>query len=187
MTQDIAKALVGGLIGLFSTLLTKWAAELGEAHRIEARLKRIDEATKHVAFWELWLRTQSVVRSAEEMCDLKAMAQKELDGASQLVVAVHHEMQPENTQHRVSPSALRRAVLLYAPARQRAWIPRVFFYFSTLYFIGIVVSSVILMASTPGFGFTDILQELIIVIIVGAFAWLFRLLSMRFDDPRTAF
>jgi hypothetical protein len=129
--------LAAGALGLIGTLLTLAAGWLKERENSAKRSQRLDEAIKRVTFWEGWLKAIEPLDSGSEAAVWKDRARKQILSASDAIeLLLHDDAIPKNLAKKEEDFLLwrqelpwwRRWLLLYKPARERAWIPRAIFY-----------------------------------------------------------
>jgi hypothetical protein len=171
-------ALVGGAFGIASTvipILDRWVRDRTAKERISQDLEQL---TKRVAFWDAWFKAGTMVTAPDELSRMKATVQRELEE-----LAVVYSSQPLLAARAtfaavqiVPKSAIRRLFLIYAPKRQIAWIPRVFFYVFSAYFLAAV-------AVLPKTGGIDDPLVWALLLLLVSFSWLFRYLSLRMQGP----
>jgi hypothetical protein len=186
MRQEVVRALAGGAVGLASTFIVFFAGLLRERSATRRREKAVDDLTKHVAFWDSWLRAYSQAQSPERLDLLKGAAESELSAAAEAFLRIRPSLTElsHSAIVRAPRSKLRRALLIYYPPRKRAWMPRAFFYLSSLYFIGVLLSLLLLLPTAPGTSLRSMqLGELILtLVIVLALIFLFRRLAVRLEE-----
>jgi hypothetical protein len=151
-SDDVKKGLIAGAFGLAGTLIPvvlSWSRDRDVA---STRQRKIDEATKRVAFWDQWLKLCSQVESP----DCKTAAErvhKELALLGEIIqndsllahnqISTQQEKSSAFTKQISTMPAWRRIFLLYWPERSLAWFPRLLFYtgiFSFFFFGAIQVS-----------------------------------------------
>ena len=148
-SDDVKKGLIAGAFGLVGTLLPvalSWSRDRDVA---STRQRKIDEATKRVAFWDQWLKLCSQVESPD--CQTAAQrVHKELALLGDIIqndsLLAHNQISTQQEKssaftHQVNTlPAWRRLLLLYRPERSLAWFPRLLFYtgiLSIFFFIAI--------------------------------------------------
>lgn len=148
LSADVQRGLVAGAFGLAGTLIPAVVSWSHDRDAASARLRKLDEATKKVAFWEQWLKlsTQtcepanrdSILRVQKELALLAEL----LENDSTLAQAAMLKQRSKSTEFQQKVNAMplwRRLLLLYKPARSLAWIPRLFF------FIGLILALILLI------------------------------------------
>jgi hypothetical protein len=187
MSDDLSKILTAAIAGLAGTLIPAFVAWRHERDANAARMRKLDEAIKRVAFWDQWLRVSVQLSSPADIERLHKIEReltalgliletdaelfsKKITVQRNVVAEFHH------TIHAL-PS-WRRALLLYAPERTLAWFPRILFYagFPAFFLIAMVGTDLRADRSTViGALFMDFI--LIVWIIV------FRSLSRWLEGP----
>lgn len=137
ISDDVKKGLIAGAFGLAGTLIPVALSWSRDRDAASTRQRKIDEATKRVAFWDQWLKLYSQVESPSGETAAQRV-QKELALLGDIIendsLLAHTQIsrQQEKTSRfteRVSTlSAWRRLFLLYRPERSLAWFPRLLFY-----------------------------------------------------------
>jgi hypothetical protein len=138
MNPETKRALMAGCFAIAGTLipiLTSWTKDRDTATQ---RSKQLDEATKRIQFWDQWLKLSTSIGDAEGAA-ARQRVQHELDMLCQLLAGASAQLHIEQAvvQNRTtifqaklnSLSFPRRVLLLYAPARSIAWLPRIFYFF----------------------------------------------------------
>jgi hypothetical protein len=138
MNPDTKRALMAGCFAIAGTLIpiiTSWTKDRDTATQ---RSKQLDEATKRVQFWDQWLKLSTTIGDAEGAA-ARQRVQHELDMLCQLLAGASAQLHIEQAvvQNRTTIfetklkglSLPRRLLLLYAPARGIAWLPRIFYFF----------------------------------------------------------
>ena len=77
ISDDVKKGLIAGAFGLAGTLIPVVLSWSRDRDAASTRQRKIDEATKRIAFWEQWLKLSSQVESPDGQ-DCAQRVQKEL-------------------------------------------------------------------------------------------------------------
>jgi hypothetical protein len=147
-SDDVKKGLIAGAFGLAGTLIPvalSWSRDRDVA---STRQRKIDEATKRVAFWDQWLKLCSQVESPD--CQTASQrVHKELALLGDIIqsdsLLAHTQLSTQQEKssaftHQVNTlPAWRRILLFYTPERSLAWFPRLLFYAGILSFIFFVI------------------------------------------------
>ena len=157
---DVKKGLIVGAFGLVGTLIPvalSWSRDRDVA---TTRQRRIDEATKRVAFWDQWLKLYSQVESPSGETAAQRV-QKELTMLGEIIendslvahaqISKLEEKTSKFTQQINTLPGWRRLLLFYKPERSLAWFPRLLFYFGVLcffLFIAVQISEIYKSGST---------------------------------------
>jgi hypothetical protein len=186
-SDDVQKGLIAGAFGLAGTLIPAIVSWSHDRDAASARLRKLDEATKKVAFWEQWLKlsTQicdpgnrdSIDRVQKELALLAEILESDSRVAQAEMLKQHGKSTAFQKKVQIMPF-WRRFLLLYKPARSLAWFPRLFF------FIGLFFAIILLFTLfDPAKEFS--LRDLSIVEFM-LFIWMaiFRSLSQWFEQPR---
>ncbi len=149
---DVKKGLIAGAFGLAGTLIPVALSWSRDRDAASTRQRRIDEATKRVAFWDQWLKLSSQVDSPSGQTAVQRV-QKELAILGEIIendsLLAHTQIsrQQENTSRFVERinvlSRWRKILLLYRPERSLAWFPRLLFYaglMSMILFVAVQIS-----------------------------------------------
>jgi hypothetical protein len=136
-SDDVQKGLIAGAFGLVGTLIPVFLSWSHDKDAVSSRMRKLDEATKKVAFWEQWLRLSQLIcdpDSQEHIIRVK----KELGLLAEVLEADSHFAQIEMLRQHGRSTAFeekvqvlpfwRRLLLFYKPARSLAWFPRLFFF-----------------------------------------------------------
>jgi hypothetical protein len=182
MNPEILKTIFSGAIAVSSTLLTIGISWLRDRGANQQRAKLLEEVTKSIAFWELWLKAQQLARTTDELAEVRQTAQRELDYASQQIVGLRVQgFQAESTDiFRLPSSRLRRLLLLYRPRGGVGWVPRILFYSFVIYFWAFVIA----MDVRVGVPFTASEVAILLILFVGISA-VFRSLTVWLDRAPT--
>ncbi len=117
MDKEVVLALAGpiitALLGASGFWLQEWRQGRDSSFRRRQTLARSSEM---VQFIEHWVRAQQQVRAGEELRDVHAAAQRQLDWAYAAVAQLPEEERPRQRL------TLRRALLWYRPRSLHAWI-----------------------------------------------------------------
>jgi hypothetical protein len=170
----LAIAVVGGIFGVVAALVPvvdNWLRGRGVQQQAA---RNLEYASKKVAFWKDWLGASSVTASAEELQEVRKLAAVNL-----AEIARRQEVRPQEPIQAHSPpsSWIRKALLLYWPARLSAWIPRICFYAFLGYFL-IATLNLCLEGA-----YKDILVW-VLLLVIASFTTLFRHLAIRVDGLR---
>jgi hypothetical protein len=142
LSDDVVKGLVVGslaLLGSLATLLVTW---LRDRDAIAIRSKRIEDATKRVAFWDGWLRAIEPLTPDSEKLLQKEHVYRQLLAASAQIedlfattdrLRARVKAYREFEKYRNNLPWFRRWFLLYKPPTVRAWIGRIILYAYTLF------------------------------------------------------
>lgn len=139
--SDVVGGMVVGAFGLVGTLASLCVSWLRDRDAVSQRSKQLEEATKRIQFWDQWLKLSTTVDDAA--LDLaRKRVQQELATLCQILGGESASFHQEISQQQSKVSAfqeklhklsfLRHTLLLYRPARQLAWVPRIFFFFFIL-------------------------------------------------------
>jgi hypothetical protein len=185
-SDDVQKGLVAGAFGLVGTLIPAAVAWSRDRDAASARIRKLDEATKKVAFWEQWLKlsTQtcdpanldSVARVQKELSLLAEMLENDSVGA-QAAMIKQRGKSTEFQQKVHSMPYWRRLLLLYKPARSLAWFPRLFF------FSGLILAFVLLLTLADPTKTFPVKDLLIVEFMLLVWMAIFRSLSQWFEQP----
>jgi hypothetical protein len=185
-SDDVQRGLVAGAFGLVGTLVPAVISWSHDRDAASARLRKLDEATKKVAFWEQWLKLSTQICGPDDG-DCIARVRKELallaellENDSTLAQADMVKQRGRSTEFQEKVHAMstwRRLLLLYKPARALAWVPRLFF------FMGFFLAALMLFTlldSTHEFSYKDLA-----IVEVMLFIWMaiFRSLSQWLEQP----
>ena len=183
-SDDVQKGLVAGAFGLVGTLIPAAVAWSRDRDAASARIRKLDEATKKVAFWEQWLKlsTQtcdpanldSVARVQKELSLLAEMLENDSVGA-QAAMIKQRGKSTEFQQKVHSMPYWRRLLLLYKPARSLAWFPRLFF------FSGLILAFVLLLTLADPTKTFPVKDLLIVEFMLLVWMAIFRSLSQWFE------
>ncbi len=188
-SADVQKGLIAGAFGLAGTLVPAIITWSHERDAASARNRKLDEATKKIAFWEQWLKLSSQICEPSNS-DSATRVQKELNLLAEMLANDSEAAQSEMIRQRGKTTAfqqkvhsmpfLRRCLLLYKPARGLAWFPRLFF------FIGLFLALLMLFTlfdPTAEFGRKDLAIVEFMLFIWMAIFWY---LSKWFEQPHTS-
>lgn len=181
---DVKKGLIAGAFGLAGTLIPVALSWSRDRDAASTRQRRIDEATKRVAFWDQWLKLSSQVESPSGQTAVQRV-QKELAILGEIIendsLLTHTQIsrQQEKTSKftkRVSILPVwRRLLLLYWPERSLAWFPRFLFYGGFLSFIFFLLIQLNERSNLEGFT--------IIELMTLVWMFVFRYLSRFLEQP----
>jgi hypothetical protein len=135
--DDLVKGIAAGVLGLVGSLASLLFAWLKERDVLAKRAAAIETAVNRLAFWDMWLKNVVLLHADSELADRQSEAKRQLDALANEVDELYSLKRVNGKRHdliaafdakkaRISP--IGRALLLYRPARPRAWIPRAFFY-----------------------------------------------------------
>jgi len=65
ISDDVKKGLIAGAFGLAGTLIPVVLSWSRDRDAASTRQRKIDEATKRIAFWEQWLKLSAQVESPD--------------------------------------------------------------------------------------------------------------------------
>jgi hypothetical protein len=183
-TDDVKKGLVAGAFGLAGTLIpvvVSWSRDRDVA---SARLRKLEEATKRVMFWDQWLKLSTQIENPSDPACLQRV-QKELTLLRDIIegdaLLAHAQMsKQQNTTSEFTGkirglSSVRKLLLLYRPERSLAWFPRLLFYVGVVTFILIALSQISDKSNLEGF--------LLIELMVLTWIFVFRYLSRWLEQP----
>lgn len=179
--HDIRPILLAGCFGLAGTLIPIFISWSKERDVVSQRSRQLDEAIRRVQFWDQWLKLSTVIGDpADDIA--RQRVQHELEMLCQLLGGASAQLHSEQVVLQDSTTAfqtklknmsfIRRLLLLYKPARNIAWIPRVFFFFF------------IAMASLVSLVAFEKTSNLYVAIFMLLIASLFRWLSLWIERPR---
>ena len=181
-TEKIIEAAVAGLVG---TLIPAFIAWSHDRDANAARMRKLDEAIKRVAFWDAWLKVSVQLSTTSDVERMRKIEQEmaalghalEMDSqAFQQEVAQQQTVVKKFAQTRHALPAWRRALLLYAPKRMLAWFPRLLFY------VGMVTLMITLLVLA--FDRTQMLGGVLVVILEVGWCFLFYSLSRWLEQPQ---
>jgi hypothetical protein len=185
-SDDVQKGLVAGAFGLVGTLIPAAVAWSRDRDAASSRMRKLDEATKKVAFWEQWLKlsaqtcdpanADSVARVQKELTLLAEMLENDSVQA-QAAMLKQRGKSTEFQQKVHSMPYWRRLLLLYKPARSLAWFPRLFF------FAGLLLAFVLLITLADPAKTFPVKDLLIVESMLLVWMALFRSLSQWFEQP----
>ncbi len=188
-SADVQKGLIAGAFGLAGTLIPAAISWSHDRDAASARIRKLDEATKKVAFWEQWLKLSTQICEPANS-DCAARVQKELSLLAEMLENDSQAAQVQMLRQRGRSNAfqekvhsmplLRRLLLLYKPARALAWFPRLFF------FVGLILALFMLFSlfdQTKEFGPKDLAIVEFMLLIWMAIFWY---LSKWFEQPHTS-
>lgn len=183
-SDDVKKGLIAGAFGLAGTLIPVVLSWSRDRDAASTRQRKIDEATKRVAFWDQWLKLSSQVEPPSGQTAAQRV-QKELAMLGDIIesdsLLAHTQIsrQQEKTSKftkRVSVLPLwRRLLLLYWPERSLAWFPRFLFYGGFLTFITFLIFQLSDRSNLEGF--------LIVEFMALVWMFVFRYLSRFLEQP----
>ena len=187
MSKEVEQGLVVGIFGLMGTLVPAALAWSRERDVASARVRRLEEATKRVVFWDQWLKLSGQLPTlcAPEITDRVrnelTMLCSMIESDSLVAHAAASSQQAQRTQftQKIHTMPLwRRALLFYKPDRSLAYFPRFMF------FLGITTTVLVLavQASTQG----DKEGFYIILFLLVAWILVFRYLSSWLEQPHGA-
>jgi hypothetical protein len=184
LTVDIEKGLIAGAFGLAGTLIPVIVSWSRDRDIASARLRKLEEATKRVVFWDQWLKLSCQVQTPSAPECLQRV-QKELDLLRDIIEgdALFAHAQMSKQQDRKSQFTgrilalpfLRRLFLLYKPERTLAWFPRFLFYTGIATLIVVALAQIQDKSNLEGFLIVELM--LLVWIVV------FRYLSRWLEEP----
>ena len=185
-SDDVQKGLVAGAFGLIGTLIPAAVAWSRDRDAASARIRKLDEATKKVAFWEQWLKLSTQTCDPANL-DSVARVQKELsllaemlENDSVVAQAAMIKQRGKSTEFQQKVHSMpywRRLLLLYKPARSLAWFPRLFF------FSGLILAFVLLLTLADPTKTFPVKDLLIVEFMLLVWMAIFRSLSQWFEQP----
>ena len=188
-SADVQKGLIAGAFGLAGTLIPAAISWSHDRDAASARIRKLDEGTKKVAFWEQWLKLSTQICEPANS-DCAARVQKELSLLAEMLENDSQAAQVQMLRQRGKSNAFqekvhsmpffRRLLLLYKPARALAWFPRLFF------FVGLIIAVFMLFSlfdQTKEFGPKDLAIVEFMLLIWMAIFWY---LSKWFEQPHTS-
>jgi hypothetical protein len=143
ISDDVKRGLIAGAFGLAGTLIPVVLSWSRDRDAASSRQRKIDEATKRIAFWEQWLKLSAQVESpdgqgcAQRVQKELAMLGDIIERDSLLAHTQSSKLQEKTskfTEHINVLPAWRRLLLFYRPERSLAWFPRLLFYAGVLSF-----------------------------------------------------
>jgi hypothetical protein len=186
LSDDVKRGLIAGAFGLAGTLIPVVLSWSRDRDAASTRQRKIDEATKRVAFWDQWLKLSSQFESTSGQRVQKELAMLgDIIESDSLLAHTQISRQQEKTSkftERVSTlPAWRRLLLLYRPERSLAWFPRLLFYsglLSIVLFIAVQFSEFREHNSSSALGGLFIFEFMAIV-----WCTVFRYLSRFLEQP----
>jgi len=186
-TEDVRKGLVAGAFGLAGTLIPVFLSWSRDRDVASARLRKLEEATKRVAFWDQWYKLSTQIKEPSDFTTQQAV-QKELallrniiEGDALLAHAQLSKQQSKTSAFSGKILALpfwRKLLLLYRPARSLAWFPRILFY------VGVVSSLLLCLVQISE---KSNLEGFLLLEIMGlVWIFVFRYLSRWLEEPHGA-
>jgi hypothetical protein len=186
LSEDVQKGMVAGAFGLVGTFIPAAVAWSRDRDAASARIRKLDEATKKVAFWEQWLKLSTQTCDPANL-DSVARVQKELtllaemlENDSVVAQAAMIKQRGKSTEFQQKVHAMpywRRFLLLYKPARSLAWFPRLFF------FGGLLLALILLITLFDPAKTFPLKDLLIIESMLIVWMAIFRSLSQWFEQP----
>ena len=183
-SDDVKKGLIAGAFGLAGTLVPVVLSWSRDRDAASTRQRKIDEATKRVAFWDQWLKLYSQVESPSGQTAAQRV-QKELALLGDIIerdsflahtqISTQQEKTSKFTEQVSTLPAWRRLLLLYRPERSLAWFPRLLFYGGLLTFIFFLLFGLIDRSNFEG--------SLIIEFMALVWMFVFRYLSRFLEQP----
>jgi hypothetical protein len=183
-SDDVKKGLIAGAFGLAGTLVPVVLSWSRDRDAASTRQRKIDEATKRVAFWDQWLKLYSHVESPSGQTAAQRV-QKELALLGDIIesdsllahtqISRQQEKTSKFTEQVSTLPAWRRLLLLYRPERSLAWFPRLLFYGGLLTFIFFLSFGLIDRSNFEG--------TLIIEFMALVWMFVFRYLSRFLEQP----
>jgi hypothetical protein len=186
-TEDVQKGLVAGAFGLAGTLIPVTLSWSRDRDMASARLRKLEEATKRVAFWDQWYKLSTQIKNPSDSESLETV-QRELtllrdiiEGDALLAHAQLSKQQSKTSEFTGKVQALpfwRKLLLLYRPARSLAWFPRILFYVGVVSFLIFVLVHISEKGNLEGF--------LLIELMTLVWMLVFRYLSRWLEEPHGA-
>jgi hypothetical protein len=190
---DVKKGLIAGAFGLAGTLIPVVLSWSRDRDAASTRQRKIDEATKRVAFWDQWLKLYSQVESPSGQTAAQRV-QKELALLGDIIesdsllshtqISRQQEKSSEFAERITVMPAWRRLLLLYRPERSLAWFPRLLFYMgllSIVLFIAVQIAEFKERDSSAAIGGLLIFEFMALV-----WCTVFRFLSRFLEQPHSA-
>lgn len=186
-SEDVQKGLIAGAFGLVGTLVPAAISWTHDRSADAARTRTLDEATKRLVFWDQWLKLAAQVaepgdttpaRVQQELALLSEMIQKD-----SILAHAQQKLRSRSTafQNKLDDlSVWRRLLLLYAPARSAAWLPRLFF------FAGLACALIIPLGLAAPHDPLTLKDFLISELFFLVWIVIFRSLSHWLEQPRHA-
>ena len=186
-SDDVQKGLVAGAFGLVGTLVPVFLSWSHDRDASSARMRKLDEAVKKIAFWEQWLKLSNQICDPDNQTHV-VRVQKELTQLAEVLEADSAFVQIEMAKQHGRSSAFHQKVqalpfwsrlfLFYRPARSLAWFPRLFFY------SGLCIAVILLFTLLdPGKEFSH--QDLAITeFMLLIWMTIFRSLSQWLEEPK---
>ena len=183
-TPDVERGLVAGAFGLAGTLIPAALAWSRDRDVASSRMRKLDEATRRIAFWEQWLKVSTQIADPSDLTCVQRV-RKELALLGDILesdsLTVHAQMSTQQgiaseykkTVH--SLSLWRRLLLLYPPERSLAWFPRLLFYIGLFSLIVFSVFQISDRSNVEGFVIVEFMTIVWIVV--------FRYLSVWLEQP----
>jgi hypothetical protein len=185
MSKEVEQGLVAGVFGLVGTLVPAGLAWARDRDVTSARVRRLDEATKRVGFWDQWLKLSTQLTEPGDLT-VRDRVRRELtmlcsmiESDSLVLHAAASRQQDQSTAYTVKIDTMpwwRKLLLLYKPERSLAYFPRFMF------FLGMFTMAIVLIAQTvspenkEGF--------YIILVLLAGWIFIFRYLSRWLEQPR---
>jgi hypothetical protein len=120
-----------GLAGTLATLAFSWIKERDEATK---RVKRIEEASKRLAFWDQWWKIQQTIGEVDELSRSKELVRTQIILVTADLTTIPQPA-PGTEVSRQSVAFSRMILFLYKPRNAVAYLPRVFFWVVASLFI----------------------------------------------------
>ncbi len=187
LPEKVVEGLVAGSFGIVGTLVTAAVAWVRDRDVTTQRVHQLEEATKRLQFWDQWVKLATdLPLPMDEVC--MGAVQREMNMLLRLLETTSHSLESALTLQRSQTTALsemvhglsplRRALLLYSPARPLAWFPRGFYY------ICIALALVFLLAlADPAHG-ASVKEVFLVELFLVTAAVIFRSLSEWLEKPR---
>jgi len=185
MSKEVEQGLVAGIFGLVGTLIPAGLAWARDRDVTSARVRRLDEATKRVGFWDQWLKLSTQLAEPGDS-DLHERVRRELamlcsmiESDSLVLHAAASRQQVQSTAYTAKIHTMpfwRKLFLFYKPERAVAWFPRLFFY------LGLAFCAFLLFAFADPESRRDV--TLYVELFFVTMTLIFRFLSHWLEQPR---
>jgi hypothetical protein len=131
MSNELIVAFGGPVLTAVLAALGVWFQEWREQRNDLARQRRTRiEAAEMVAFLDKWLALQQRVCSEQEYAEVQRRARSDLEQLYAELSLQRTQLQPSRARDALS--FVKRALLLYRPARPIGWLVRALFYFMAI-------------------------------------------------------
>lgn len=187
LSKEVEQGLVAGAFGLLGTLVPVVLTWTRERDVASSRMRKLDEATRRVAFWDQWLKLSGQIPDMAAQSAVE-LVRRELAVLSSIIqndsLAVHQQLAKQQHQSTefigriLSMGRLRRILLLYRPERSLAWFPRFLFYLGFFSFFFFSFMQIVDRSNLEGF--------LIVEFMTIVWTLVFRALSRWLEQPHGA-